>query len=56
MYFLQVIIVKIFYSFSERIKNSRPSPLLYLIITERAEYQKIVYYINKKPGRLLNNR
>ncbi len=26
MYFLQVIIVKIFYSFSERIKNSRPSP------------------------------
>ena len=56
MYFLQVIIVKIFYSFSKQIKKQVFAFLLHLIITERAEYQKIVYYINKKPGRLLNNR
>ncbi len=29
---------------------------LYLIITERAEYQKIACYINKNCGRWLNNR
>lgn len=31
------------------------TPSLYLILTERREYQKIVYYINKKPGSILNN-
>jgi hypothetical protein len=56
MYFLQVIIVKIFYFFSRQVKNRPSALLLYLIITERAEYQKIAYYIKKKTGRLLNNR
>ena len=56
MYFLQVIIVKIFYSLSLVVKTTLRALRLYWIINERAEYQKIVYYINKKPGRLLNNR
>jgi len=51
MYFLQVIIVKNFYSFSKQGQKQAFVFPLYLIITERAEYQKIVYYMNKKPGR-----
>jgi hypothetical protein len=55
MYFLQVIMAKIFDIFHKSPKPPLISRSLYLILTERREYQKIVYYINKKPDSILNN-
>lgn len=55
MYFLQIIILNFFPVPYAAIKISGMPAVLHLIITERREYQKIVYYINKKSGRCLNS-
>lgn len=52
IYFQQVIAINNFFLQMCRFIIIRP---LHLIITERTEYLKIVYYINKIMGIRLNN-